>query len=1856
MGEESEEEAAEIFRGDLLEIASLLTVLLPHLVPEGWSNIVVHEEPDERKPNDFGPYVVTCQDLQNVLEYRKLVREEEDIHNKLGMAHDIGRSDEHFRSVGYYFTEQLMEELEQNQVHLRRNSVRTRRIDILWTRLEVWWTKVVAQRLLLSPSHEFSDDHTKVVDCCSSPLLNLPGSLHFRKVKAQPIGNEAQKKANVLVSAFHENEVACCSLSLPPNKHTWSEFARLCRMVMLLHPRPTDLDCYRKPKLPIEEVFKSPCCLHNDTTNKHKHYMQSLAKDFEFTQPNLVALWIRAQRNTQAMRHLWMLFKVFPNPDTLASGLHHKGLPSKSIEFAGNPSQGRRRVVDCSNYVDQFVEWAVTNQVLLTHNYVQKQLVTASMMRSKRKQDTAAEGQKSLKRTRMDFSHNSELELRPSVLIFVLRWFVRRNRFVANFLVSKDVSKQHLDLVWTETDQKAVADIFVPVVHAYRKALVGLANEGGSKIVGEDWSLKRVEARIHRSRPQVMAQRSNSKDSLESTIYRQVVAMLDALRNSSQWNAAQDIQIRNAKEDLQNLYNRFLVCPNSWTTVSDLLDTTPDLSASEVSDLLLTSPRPFPDSCHVCDETNDEALSACANCEGAFHIRLCSSHYEPVSLPSLAALNERFGKLCLLSQPRIEHIPDYALGDPLEWTSNTFYIERRVRNDNSITPLGLGLRGVKECAETFRRLSSSGATLVDLAKTHNKEIRTGKMLLPLAGVEDGTIVFDTKVGDFCGKAAGILPGDIIIAVEHLEIPDPAYAHMKKYHDFLKVSKASQRNQLLMVPSTKLRLSVRRPSRNIIQESLAWYESLKSTNPGFQFFSDTQMEYRFCVNCMPKASSPPIDNSLEVTSSVVLKQALQCRAVIRRVGQENFASHFTDEDPDWSAQTNRVNHGVFFSLRRLDAMMTSIITRHSLSERDDSASSVSSAFMVPPWVQALFPVCRVDWAPARLEHEPVSLLCESLLAWRRIDERDNARRLAKRKTIRLFVMLIPAWCILPSNESSTLRTVGPPKLYLRIREPWVSPSCIFCSARPVEGSVTCGHVSCRGMLNRNTEIGELRKTDSPSVLARILNYNECSSLIGTTVLFRATDPVVAALKRDAIQFDSDSRCVEYIVAFYMPADMVAGALKAKPKNPFFDKFVDGSGIFHLFPVVSSDQMKFVLELCKPRRKPSDSKDDIDHSWLYPEALNLGGVARYSLEELEKKMNESDVIRRSIDAFVVAENGFEQRHSPEIRRPLFGSTVAYNSVCVGSDRLFFDEALNLQLMPPSVLNAIAVETRGTKGDEADVLAIDSTVVPLDVLKPSDGSCTLVYSDLHFVSPEDARHLSRYLLPQNLQCPPSLSGSSVEITVLLQRSRGISSPGCYDGIGFGFEVVRWDSREVFQVGRVHKDSPAFGKVEAGDVILSAGGKLLDDIHSLPELVATFLGAPVHIRPSSSGGDDLRMTLSAVKHSNISLDSVVLTVHRQKESIPNDPNRSVGVGINVTRRDFPEKQQAWAANDRTRLGGVGSGVARGDFPEQQQASATNDGYRSVGVGNGVPREDFPEQRASLTNDGYRSAGVGKEVASEDAPQRQQLSASNDGHGAAGASIGVVSGDSPQKQQADRSAGFSNTVTMNNSVQPQRTPAFTDSKIRAVVYSETAMENSSQRHVAQDSTNGRISVGDDSRVPSGKSPHGHQAPASTHGDRFVGVGSEVARGSSLENVLHERRESHEAGRQFDGRSNSWQQNIDVPSLVPLYPVEKFRFSCDIMQLRNLVLRTAATRALMTESHLYHAAGFGTILTLFECAIFLEAVLNEVGKLPMKTFSCCESPNLFFVLKATCVRCALAVPTVHYPSDRPRGSKDGILA
>jgi len=1714
------------FRGDLLEIANLLTTLQSHLIPEGFEKFVVisnkeledDDNGDENDANDddIGPYLITSQDLQNVLDYRRLLEEAEEIHSRLAMAKGLGRSENHFRSAGVYFIEQLTTELDTIQRQLKSvHTIRTRKFDILWTRFEVWLTQVVAERILLSSSNEFTDEEetTNVVNYSSSPLLNLPGSLHFDKLipdydssRSSIVERHGTYRQN---GAPHEDRPG-----LLPNKHTWNEFARISRMVMLLD-RIALSDGHRSKKdHPKKLAIQSPCCLHDGIANSYKHHQQTLNKDFEFTPPNLMALWVRAQRNTQAMRHLWMLFKVFPKTAQDSN--------SHPLEFAGNPAKARDRVVVCSKLVDQFVEWVVTNQVLFTHRHIQKILLTAPMRTLKRKQDAVANNEKeSLKRIRLDFSSASDRhDFRAAALVFIIRWFVRRNRFVASFLSLGDVSLQHLDFAWTTRDRKSVADIFEAVVQNYRKTLLDMV-ENNKKIFGEDRTIRRVEARILCGYD-VGGGYNTFRDSVVSQTRLQILSMLDALHTSSEWNAAQDKQIREAKDDLPILFDQFF---GSSTNIYELVDSRSELSSRELTEVFLSVPRPFPDSCYVCDDTKDKGpLCACANCERPFHVEQCSNRHINVPLTSLARLYDPFQKLCLLKQPQVERSPDYTIGTPLVWESLTVDIERGLRRDGSVAPLGLRVIGSKECADKFRRLSSHDATMLDLAKLCERE----KVFVPpVLGVKDGYIVFSTKTGDYCGQAAGLLPGDVITAVEHLEISDPARAKYKKFHAFSEISDPAERLKILVLPSTKLRIVVHRPHRNIIEDSQRWYDSLVNLNQGFLSFTEIQTEYHICDECQVRSSSPD-DAPSDRSAATVLEEARRCRAVIRRVGQESFASPFIDEDPFRSGQTSELDHGLFFSLRRLDAMMTSIVARHSLSENDYDQEASTSAFVVPPWTAVQAPQHRIEWASQQLEEEPINLLCQAIAAWQRVDERKVPRRVAKRKLIRMFLMLIPSWCILPSSTTASFRTTGPPKLYLNLREPWLTASCVFCWARPREVQCSCSHISCREMLKRDTEnIGELKERDAPSALTKILSYNDCSSLVGSTVLFDPNDPLVAALKTEVVPFDHENRPVEYIVASYIPTDLVAASLKVKPKHPVFDRFDEGSGFFHLFPLVSRKQIEFVLDRCKIKTKGLG--DENANSWVSPEVLTLDGVARYSLEELEKKITESDGIRSAMNAFVVSEMGVDNE---EVSRlcpfPSRSRKIQQELFRVRSDQFLFDEALHLQLIPTSALPTLAGERHINEGREQEILGNqqrrDSDDVPknpasgsLYILRPNKSSCTLMYSDIHYSSETEVPALIEALVPRNLSRTPLSTGSHIQMTVLLKRSNFHTSPRRYRGIGFGFEVVHWGGHGVLQVGRVHKESPAFGTLETGDIILSAGGKSIDDIRSIPELVTTLLGAPIHLRPNSPEGDKLLMTLSVVRESRTSLDSVVLTIQRQVVVPPSPVGQtSLEDGVEV------------ASIHRT------------------QVQVHNENPDSVAVS----RIDSPSDQVHTNLD---------------PSPRSEASVSQD-------------------------------------------PFLSDEEVEFVA---TLPSCGSQVH--HDNINANAVRQIDNRI--------YQAVPNAENLTVAPIN--LPPGGSQ---VHHDNVNSVAVRQIDGRMYQAVPNVENLTLVPMYPVvEQFMFSSDLRLLRELVGQTTESRAPASIRHLYRAAGFESILTLLECAVFLEALLNEVGSVVCHgVLSSSSSPNISF--------------------------------
>ncbi len=1501
-----------IFRGNLLEVSSLLTKLQSHLVPEGLSRVVPFGD------NGTGtPLVVTIQDMIDVFNYQSLLAEEEEIQNQIFTVEEFGRTKKYLRALGRVLSDHIKGYLKKNQANLQKCSTRTKHVHFLWTRLVVWWTKVVAQQLLVVEAEEFVEESNRSasVDCCASPLMNLPGSAHFQAV-IPGIVEEDTTSINEAASAFFQNKLSCCSLPLPPNKHTWKEYARISRMVLLLENQPGE-GRRRKDRSPREQALKSPCCVHGALVNRTKHVHQAQSKDFDFAPPHLIALWVRAQRNTQAMRHLWMIFELYPKSDsssrtfvqvrggsTPGSGKHlvvgeqpidkdsrgngKKKSRSFTAVLRGNPTYAKSRIADMSHRTDQLVEWAVTNQVLFTHKHILKYLMITPMFQKKRKINfTQPKEQLQRKRIRRDLSQESNLlSLKMACLSFLVRWFARRNRFVASFLYSLSIEHHHLDPASTQSDQAAIAAIFNNVVKNVHVLLKEAETKENSSVCAKDRYFARLDERLFLK---------GVYDIDDDAGRDQVMAMLEALQRSATWNASQHAQIERAKQDFDVMYDHFFGDKNRdvYNIALDLVNKEAQ-TEEEIIELLKSIPSPWPRGCSTC-ESNKGTLVACANCEKIYHPDTCSPRHLTLTLPEVISSHKSLQRLCVLKHPNDKiHVPDYTNDHTLTWTEVEINIEREIRNDGSVTPLGLGLRTVEDCQSVFDKLYSAGATVIDLIDILNMG---RKAPYPMKGIKGGFVVVETKDGDTCGKPAGIQPGDVIVAVEHLK-----FASMEEAAQFGQLGTINmvklpsvERLEVLKVASTKLRIRVLRPNRKIVQESRAWYSRVKGLNRTFAtFLRDDPIDFWFCGDCLT-ADLPSYD--IDSPGRRIVEEARRCLAVIHRVGLESFALPFVDEDIH---SIQKIIYGcqerdaLFISLRRLDAMMTAIIQMYSSEVKDMSV--FSTAFMLPPWAVSDHSTRRLEWAPEVLECRPTDLICSALAALQDVDEKDEKRNSSKRKMIRYFLILLSSWCALPSALSeNSWRTKGPPECFLHMREPWLLQTCVVCCGRPRDGAFTCRNSLCSKMANRNSmNVEDIKCEKAPNVVRDIMDYNKCSSLVGQTLLLLPDDPLVTALKT-YVQVEHCGRPVEFLIASYLPAPFDSEVTKAKSKDALFDKFSENEGIFHLLPMVSSNQLFYLLERSKSRRKATEGSDIWDVSWTSLDLLDIPGVARYSFQHVEKMLMESDAMRHSIDDFIAQVNSTDDGDERiPLSRPMWSSIADRN----GSDSRnqhevailgsLLDTTLWKELLPQSVKGAFSRIPAGDadeivcENEFGDValqkgLHITNTVpIVLDIVRPTEHFCVLVYSDLHYSSPMELPSLMQELVPQVLEPPkracPSFK-SSIK-TLLLQRSNTSLS---YKGVGFGYEVVRWAGETSPRIGRIHKNSPAFeAGLETGDILLSAGGEDITDLNRPTEVVHILLGSPMRVRLVHGSDDSLRLILSAVKQSRMTLDSVVLTICR--------------------------------------------------------------------------------------------------------------------------------------------------------------------------------------------------------------------------------------------------------------------------------------------------------------------------------------------------------------------------------------------
>jgi hypothetical protein len=164
---------------------------------------------------------------------------------------------------------------------------------------------------------------------------------------------------------------------LPPNAHTFEEYARIIHMVSLL---PDDEARKNAADSPCNGVLKT---MHQicqpDLAFPVKQKKSIYAPDFIFTAKDLMALWVKAQRCTIASRHLTHSYTFLPmekievehakqrvkrnQPRTGALSF----TPSVSngegggygVLFRGNHRSTRRRILQESKLVDQLIEWAV---------------------------------------------------------------------------------------------------------------------------------------------------------------------------------------------------------------------------------------------------------------------------------------------------------------------------------------------------------------------------------------------------------------------------------------------------------------------------------------------------------------------------------------------------------------------------------------------------------------------------------------------------------------------------------------------------------------------------------------------------------------------------------------------------------------------------------------------------------------------------------------------------------------------------------------------------------------------------------------------------------------------------------------------------------------------------------------------------------------------------------------------------------------------------------------------------------------------------------------------------------------------------------------------------------------------------------------------------------------------------------------------------------------------------------------------------------------------------------------------------------------------------------------------------------
>jgi hypothetical protein len=1183
---------------------------------------------------------------------------------------------------------QLEDALLDIQEKISACSKRDQQLHQLLQRFEVWSTKALAHDLLMPPCGCQDQELASEANACWSKLLHIPGAAHFADRWPQPLvggdvheGNhfisqrrkwlgrlydqnstaesdkenvrdnavasqtqqrgdrekdmqqqqqdKIQKPASQFSRIYHEAHISkaghpMCSLVLPPNYHTWEEYARIAQMVSFLPEKSArqaaaDSPCGGAQKTMQQEMKQG---------GRPKNIIYG--EDYDFEPHDLVALWCAAQRNTVALRHLIQLFSWVPEKEVNGNkrGQPKSGTPSSRgaaaaaaaaatrseyvAVFRKNHKATKRRVLALFKRVNAIIEWAVMHQVFFTYHFMQQNLEKeqqgANQVVSPKKRSRNDSTSTLSKRPRTEHAPNHEKQtmddyehhILRACYRYLFRWFARRNQTALAILYFVDQDQfppagahclyyeEGGEALWERSKEANIPD-------AIRRHM---------NTPSADRSFARIDRRIGRGN---FDEADRHMDPKETPFYLAVSGLLRVWKSC----AATHLNIEpNSLDavlvDFENIYDEFSQV-RQREGVEAAAKSLLDLSAAEdpateegegidVPELLQQTPAPWNDCCAVCSRSRNNGphesgeLTVCFKCEKAYAQECFSeSEFRTVQVGELLRQND---EVCMQHLFPVK-IPDHGLipdfrgenASEIQWTKETLTVRRRVLEDGKLQGFGLSVRQTEVSIDALDGIKEGHCELDKLySECFDRDY-------PMATeCEGGSLIIDIQEGSPC---VGFRVCDVIIEVEFISFADNTKLPQMKYK--LCDLDKEQRIELFRHPSVELKITVARPNVNLLDKCSEWIATLRRHNESAKLLFQHPLSIcRFC-----QRDEKGSDRDGESENQCIRKDALNCRAVLRRLSMESYTRHFHDEQHKIGSGctvTEESEHNSFhdrcISLRRLDAMMTWIIHVNSESHTDSSFLGSTGRLLRNAFFAEKE---RLSWAPPDLEKKPAQLLCCGIRLL--LQQTFDGEEWEKSVMFQHFVFLFCAWCL--------ATPVGPPPAASHSRPPWLKSSCCGCCARAgsvfFEGHFVCDSALCRRRVK--TALHESQKdshslsTEENACDGKVVAYEDCARLVGTTVLLFPGDPILRYVVDEiGIKLQHFNRPVEFLVALYVP-QYSRSAEKTEIKHY--------GDTFFLLPVLTETQLQYLLDRCYLLHPPVSMDPEKIHAWIAGSILGLRG---------------------------------------------------------------------------------------------------------------------------------------------------------------------------------------------------------------------------------------------------------------------------------------------------------------------------------------------------------------------------------------------------------------------------------------------------------------------------------------------------------------------------------------------------------------------------------------------------------------------------------------------------------------------------